>query len=97
MPPTQRYWEGSGWTARSTAPAGRQSLPSARRSGRARGSGRPAISTGAYGYPVEMAAPVSLSTVATFLRREKLAPGLVRFVLFDAGTLGAFHEALEVL
>jgi len=57
----------------------------------------PAISTGAYGYPVEMAAPVSLSTVATFLRREKPAPGLVRFVLFDAGTLHAYRVALEVL
>ena len=57
----------------------------------------PSISTGAYGYPVEKAAPVALSTVATFLRMDKLAPGLVRFVLFDARTLGAFHEALEVL
>ena len=57
----------------------------------------PSISTGAYGYPVEKAAPVALSTVAAFLRMEKLAPGLVRFVLFDARTLGAYHEALEVL
>jgi O-acetyl-ADP-ribose deacetylase (regulator of RNase III) len=57
----------------------------------------PSISTGAYGYPVEKAAPVALSTVATFLRRERLAPGLVRFVLFDAGTLRAYHDALEVL
>jgi O-acetyl-ADP-ribose deacetylase (regulator of RNase III) len=57
----------------------------------------PSISTGAYGYPVEKAAPVALSTVAAFLRMEKLAPGLVRFVLFDAGTLRAYHEALEVL
>ncbi|MGZ8432003.1 MAG: O-acetyl-ADP-ribose deacetylase [Candidatus Deferrimicrobiaceae bacterium] len=57
----------------------------------------PSISTGAYGYPVEKAAPVALSTVAAFLRMEKLAPGLVRFVLFDAGTLRAYHEALEGL
>src|SRR4030067_650427 len=57
----------------------------------------PAISTGAYGCPVEMAAPVSLSTVATFLRREKLALGLVRFVLFDAGTLHAYRVALAGL
>jgi O-acetyl-ADP-ribose deacetylase (regulator of RNase III) len=57
----------------------------------------PSISTGAYGYPVEKAAPVALSTVATFLRMERLAPGLVRFVLFDAGTLRAYHDALEVL
>ena len=57
----------------------------------------PSISTGAYGYPVEKAAPVALSTVAAFLRMEKLAPGLVRFVLFDARTLGAYHEALGAL
>ncbi len=57
----------------------------------------PSISTGAYGYPVEKAAPVALSTVAAFLRMEKRAPGLVRFVLFDASTLRAYHEALEVL
>ena len=57
----------------------------------------PSISTGAYGYPVEMAAPVSLSTVATFLRTEEKAPGLVRFVLLDAGTLHAYRVALEGL
>jgi O-acetyl-ADP-ribose deacetylase (regulator of RNase III) len=57
----------------------------------------PSISTGAYGYPVEKAAPVALSTVTTFLRMEKLAPGLVRFVLFDARVLGAYYEALEAL
>ena len=57
----------------------------------------PSISTGAYGYPVEKAAPVALSTVATFLRMEKLAPGLVRFVLFDAGTLQTYRQALEAL
>jgi O-acetyl-ADP-ribose deacetylase len=57
----------------------------------------PSISTGAYGYPVEKAAPVALSTVAAFLRMEKLAPGLVRFVLFDAGTLRTYRQALEVL
>jgi len=57
----------------------------------------PSISTGAYGYPVEKAAPVALSTVAAFLRMEKLAPGLVRFVLFDAETLRTYRQALEVL
>ena len=57
----------------------------------------PSISTGAYGYPVEMAASVSLSAVATFLRTEEKAPVLVRFVLFDAGTLRAYRQALEVL
>src|SRR3990170_4413225 len=57
----------------------------------------PSIGTGAYGYPVEEAAPVALSAVATFLRKEEKAPGLVRFVLFNVETLRAYHEAIEVL
>ncbi len=57
----------------------------------------PSIGTGAYGYPVEEAAPVALSAVATFLRKEKKAPGLVRFVLFDAETFRTYREALDLL
>ena len=57
----------------------------------------PSISTGAYGYPVHKASPVALSAVATFLTEEKRAPGLVRFVLFDAVTLCAYQEALASL
>jgi O-acetyl-ADP-ribose deacetylase (regulator of RNase III) len=57
----------------------------------------PSISTGAYGYPVHKASFVALSAVATFLTEEKRAPELVRFVLFDAGTLRAYQEALASL
>jgi O-acetyl-ADP-ribose deacetylase (regulator of RNase III) len=57
----------------------------------------PSISTGAYGYPVDKASPVALSAVATFLTEEKRAPGLVRFVLFDAGTLRVYRDALTSL
>jgi O-acetyl-ADP-ribose deacetylase (regulator of RNase III) len=57
----------------------------------------PSISTGAYGYPVDKAAPAALSAVASFLTEEKRAPGLVRFVLFDAGTLRAYRDALASL
>jgi len=57
----------------------------------------PSISTGAYGYPVGKAASVALSTVATFLSKEEAAPALVRFVLFDAGTLRAYEEVLASL
>ena len=57
----------------------------------------PSIGTGAYGYPVEEAAPVALSAVATFLRKEEKAPGLVRFVLFDAETFRTYREALDLL
>src|SRR3990172_6195137 len=57
----------------------------------------PSIGTGAYGYPVEEAAPVALSAVATFLRKEEKAPGLVRFVLFDVETFRTYREALDLL
>jgi O-acetyl-ADP-ribose deacetylase len=51
----------------------------------------PAISTGIYGYPVELAAPVAVEAVrgATTKVEE------VRFVLFDRSTLEAFAQALE--
>jgi O-acetyl-ADP-ribose deacetylase (regulator of RNase III) len=57
----------------------------------------PSISTGAYGYPVDKAAPVALTAVATFLTEEQRALGLVRFVLFDTKTLRAYREALASL
>jgi O-acetyl-ADP-ribose deacetylase (regulator of RNase III) len=51
----------------------------------------PAISTGIYGYPVELAAPVAVAAV-----REAARPPLelVRFVLFSQGHLAAFEQAL---
>ena len=56
----------------------------------------PSISTGAYGYPLHEAAPVALKTVADFLK-EHPEIELVRFVLFDGKTLGAYKEALKKL
>lgn len=56
----------------------------------------PAISTGAYGYPLEEAAPVALRAV-----REALAnaPSIrsVRFVLFGDEAMRAFEKALDEL
>ena len=56
----------------------------------------PAISTGAYGYPLEEAAPVALRAV-----RDALAAApsirLVRFVLFGDEALRAFERALDGL
>lgn len=51
----------------------------------------PAISTGVYGYPVELAAPVAVAAV-----REAQRPPveLVRFVLFSQGHLDAFSRAV---
>jgi O-acetyl-ADP-ribose deacetylase (regulator of RNase III) len=54
----------------------------------------PALSTGAFGYPMDLAAEHSLAEVAAFLRRE-CRPTEVRFVLFDAGAYGAFARVLE--
>jgi len=51
----------------------------------------PAISTGVYGYPVELAAPVAIAAA-----REAVRPpvALVRFVLFSEEHLAAFRQAL---
>ena len=56
----------------------------------------PALSTGAYRYPMDQAARVALATASSFLR-EHGGPELIRFVLFDAGAFGAFAAALEEL
>ena len=51
----------------------------------------PAISTGVYGYPVELAAPVAVAAV-----RKSLRPpvDLVRFVLFSDDHVAAFARAV---
>ncbi len=54
----------------------------------------PSISTGAYGYPLEEAAPVALRTVAGFLRAHPEIER-VRFVLRGDSALQAFEEALK--
>ncbi len=56
----------------------------------------PAISTGAYSYPVDMAAAHSLEAVRDFLIEHK-APEHVRFVLYSGGIYGAFAYALDQL
>ena len=56
----------------------------------------PAISTGAYGYPVEEAAQVAVSAVAKALHSATNVK-LVRFVLFDTATLDAYVAAAKTL
>ncbi len=56
----------------------------------------PSLSTGAYGYPLDLAARTALHTVTAFLRERK-QPALVRFVLFDQGTLETFARTLQGL
>jgi O-acetyl-ADP-ribose deacetylase (regulator of RNase III) len=56
----------------------------------------PAISTGAFGYPVSEAAAIALAGTVEALARATHV-NKVRFVLFDAGTLRAFTRAAEKL
>ncbi|NQT37283.1 MAG: O-acetyl-ADP-ribose deacetylase [Planctomycetes bacterium] len=56
----------------------------------------PALSAGAYRFPVDRAARVALSTAIEFLRSNG-RPEVVRFVLFTEGIYGAFAAALEEL
>jgi O-acetyl-ADP-ribose deacetylase len=56
----------------------------------------PAISTGAYGYPINDAAPIALSSAIEGLISAKHVTKC-RFVLFDVATLRAFERAAEKL
>ena len=56
----------------------------------------PAISTGAYGYPVSEAAEVAVTAVAEALSSTKDL-SIVRFVLFDVSTFHAYTLAAERL
>jgi len=53
----------------------------------------PAISTGAYGYPVALAAGIAVGSVLRAVTRVKA----VRFVLFDSNSLEMFQRALDDL
>ena len=53
----------------------------------------PSISTGIYGYPVDLAAPVALSAVGTWIADHPDALDAVTFVLFSTETLDAFERA----
>lgn len=56
----------------------------------------PALSAGAYGYPMAEAARVALRTVIEFLNQHP-KPTLVRFVLFDRSAYQVFARVLEEL
>lgn len=53
----------------------------------------PAISCGAYGYPVDAAAAIAVRTVREFLRAHDL-PRHVLFCCFNETTAGAFRAAM---
>jgi O-acetyl-ADP-ribose deacetylase (regulator of RNase III) len=56
----------------------------------------PAISTGAYGYPVTDAAPIAISATIEALATTKHVTKC-RFVLFDISTVRAYQRAAETL
>lgn len=56
----------------------------------------PSISTGAYSYPINQAAPVAVGAVANYLSANPLTSlKEVRFVLFDEGTLREYVKAAK--
>lgn len=61
----------------------------------------PSISTGAYGYPIEKAAPVAVAAVRGFIRERAGRPGLclreVRFVLFSRRDFEIYAALLQRL
>lgn len=56
----------------------------------------PSISTGAYGYPLEEAAPIALGTVYDFIS-QFAAFDLVRFALFNEAIYSVYADALSRL
>jgi len=60
----------------------------------------PSISTGAFGYPMRLAAPVALAAIYDFLRTEQHSLELVRMVLYrydNAGAYFTYEAALKSL
>ncbi len=56
----------------------------------------PSLSTGAYGYPIDEAARIALSTALEFLKGHPQLR-LIRFVLFGERSYGVYERALEEL
>jgi O-acetyl-ADP-ribose deacetylase len=56
----------------------------------------PAISTGIYGYPLNLATPIALQTVKQYIDQHPEIE-LVRFVLWDAAAVKAYERAAQEL
>lgn len=56
----------------------------------------PSLGTGVYGYPLEAAASIALSTVLEYLQGDTRLERIT-FVLFSAGDLAVFERALSTL
>ena len=53
----------------------------------------PSISTGVYGYPIELAAPIALGAARDFALADSSFEE-IRFILFSLGDLGIYQRAL---
>jgi O-acetyl-ADP-ribose deacetylase (regulator of RNase III) len=54
----------------------------------------PSISTGVYGYPIDLAAPIAVSTVRELTARESSIRDVV-FCCFSASDLAVYESVLE--
>ncbi|MBN1137938.1 MAG: macro domain-containing protein, partial [Anaerolineae bacterium] len=91
------YWrEGADQAARLLASAYRRSLVVAAEHN-LRSVAFPSISTGAYGYPLDEAAPVALRAVVDYLAAHDGPIRLVRFVLYGRQAYQAYEQALTRL
>jgi O-acetyl-ADP-ribose deacetylase (regulator of RNase III) len=89
------YWrEGTGRAAELLASAYRRSLEVAAENS-VRSVAFPSISTGAYGYPLDEAAPIALQTVIDYLVAQREGEiELVRFVLYGWQAYQVYQRAL---
>jgi O-acetyl-ADP-ribose deacetylase (regulator of RNase III) len=55
----------------------------------------PSISTGIYGFPIKLAAPLALQTIVDFLNEKKGKLDLIRLCLFSDADLNVYVKALE--
>lgn len=88
-------WRGGGaGEPEALASAYRTSLDLAAQEG-CRSVAFPSISTGIYGYPVDLAAGVALQTVDSWIAEHPDTLDSVTFVLFSADSLEAFERASQ--
>lgn len=57
----------------------------------------PSISTGAYAYPLDLAAPIALGACAGCLTNDPGSITHIRFVLFNDATRHAYEKCLDVI
>jgi O-acetyl-ADP-ribose deacetylase len=90
-----RYFEGTGKEAALLKSAYHESLRLASKKN-LKSISFPAISTGAYGYPIDKAAHIALQTTIDYLKEHQDIQ-LVKFVLYDQSTYELFVQELKKL